>query len=218
MVRAITGMDNIDYLHSLGITGQRTVFAHCVWATDAEIGLLSETGTAVSHCPSSNMKLGSGVARIGEMLSRNVKVSLGADGAPCNNRLDMFTEMRTAALLQKSRLGPEVMPAKQVLRMATFEGARALGLEREIGSIEEGKRADLMIINLSRLHNLPCNDLVSTTVYSALPSDVETVLVDGNILMRGHRLTTLKEDELRKKVIEQSLALHTRAGLGPAIS
>src|SRR5437762_1599524 len=111
----------------------------------------------------------SGLARVAEMLARKIPVSLGADGAACNNRLDMFTEMRTAALLQKLAHGPEVLPAARVLRMATIDGARALGLGQEIGSIEAGKRADVIVVDLNRIHSSPARDVVSTFVYSALP-------------------------------------------------
>ncbi|HYP28606.1 MAG TPA: 5'-deoxyadenosine deaminase [Blastocatellia bacterium] len=213
LVRAETGRENIEYLHSLGLTGPRTVLAHCVWATDQEMKLLGETGTGVAHCPSSNLKLGSGIARVSEMIGQGIKVSLGADGAPCNNRLDMFTEMRTASLLQKVRLGPESLPARAALRMATIEGARALGLEGEVGSIEEGKRADLAVVNLSRLHLTPHPDPISTLVFAGERSDVETVLIDGRVVMRGGRLSLLNEEDVIAEAREESLKLAARAGL-----
>src|SRR5256886_8190824 len=119
--------------------------------------------------------------------------SLGADGAACNNRLDMFTEMRTAALLQKLAHGPEVLPAARVLRMATLDGARALGLDQEIGSIERGKRADVIVVNLDRIHSSPAHDVVSTLVYSAQPSDVRTASIDGHLIMRAGELMTMNE-------------------------
>src|SRR4051812_1162298 len=142
IVERESGMRNVTYLDSLGISGAHVVLAHCVHLAIAEMETLALTKTNVAHCPSSNLKLGSGLAHVAEMQSRKIPVSLGADGAACNNRLDMFTEMRTAALLQKLAHGPEVLPAALVLRMATIEGARALGLDNEIGSIEIGKRAD----------------------------------------------------------------------------
>ncbi|HKG23759.1 MAG TPA: amidohydrolase family protein, partial [Blastocatellia bacterium] len=205
--------DNIEYLDSLGLTGPRTVLAHCVWANDEEMDLLRDTGTGVAHCPSSNLKLGSGIARVSEMLDRGINVSLGADGAPCNNRLDMFTEMRTASLLQKVRSGPEALPARAALRMATIEGARALGLEREIGSIEEGKRADLAVINLNRLHLTPRPDPVSTLVFAGGHSDVETVLIDGQVIMRDGRLARADEEDIIAAAREESVNLAARAGL-----
>src|SRR5436190_13744414 len=152
IVERETGERNIDYLSSLGIVGPHVVLAHCIHLDNAEMETLAGTRTNVAHCPSSNLKLGSGIARVTEMLARGIPVSLGADGAPCNNRLDIFTEMRTAALLQKALHGPEVLPAARALRMATIDGARALGLDKEIGSIETGKRADLIIVDLTRMH------------------------------------------------------------------
>jgi 5-methylthioadenosine/S-adenosylhomocysteine deaminase len=210
IVRRETGRENINYLNAIGLTGQRTVLAHCVWATDEEIALLASTKTNVSHCPSSNLKLGSGIARISEMLEQGVNVSLGADGAPCNNRLDMLTEMRSAALLQKVRRGPDALPARTALRLATIDGARALGLGTEIGSIEEGKRADIIILNLDRLHLTPQPDIVSTIVYSAERSDVETVLIDGKLIMKNRQLMTMSEEEVKRLATEQHRQLAAR--------
>lgn len=190
------GRRNVNHLHQLGLTGVDVVLAHCVHLDRGEIEILRTTGTRVSHCPSSNLKLGSGLAPIAEMMEAGIEVSLGADGAPCNNRLDMFTEMRTAALVQKVRQGPQAMPAATVLRMATMGGARALGLDREIGSLEVGKKADLQIINLQSVHTLPHPDPVSTIVYAAQPENVETVLIDGVPVMRERRLTTIDEMSL----------------------
>src|SRR5437870_13542035 len=126
LVEQETGMRNVGYLDSLGISGSHVMLAHCVHLDDSEMETLARTSTNVAHCPSSNLKLGSGVAPVAEMLSRGISVSLGADGAACNNRLDMFTEMRTAALLQKALQGPEVLPAARALRMATIDGAQAM--------------------------------------------------------------------------------------------
>jgi 5-methylthioadenosine/S-adenosylhomocysteine deaminase len=196
MVERETGMRNVVYLDSLGVSGGHVLLAHCVHLSDEELGLLASKGTHVSHCPSSNMKLGSGIAPLAEMFERGVSVSLGADGAPCNNRLDMFTEMRSAALLQKVGRGADALPAARVLRMATRGGARALGLEGEIGSAEPGKRADLILIDLERLHTTPRPDVVSTIVYAAEAADVRAVLIDGRIVMRDGRLTTLDEREV----------------------
>src|SRR5215813_5672831 len=142
LVEAETGLRNIAYLNSLGLTGRHVALAHCVHVDENEMNILAETETNVAHCPSSNLKLGSGIAPITDFLALGISVSLGADGAACNNRLDMFTEMRSAALLQKALRGPEVLTASQALRMATINGARALGLDEEIGSLEVGKRGD----------------------------------------------------------------------------
>src|SRR5262245_40220480 len=169
--------------------------------------------TNVSHGPSSNLKLGSGIARVTEMLARGIPVSLGADGAACNNRLDMFTEMRTAALLQKALHGPEVVPAHRALRMATVDGARALGLTDEIGSLEVGKLADVIIVDLKRLHETPETDVVSSLVYSAQPSDVRMTVIDGRIVMRDRELTTMDEVDVIADANREAEALSRRANL-----
>src|SRR5436190_5669375 len=182
IVESETGRRNVAYLDSLGISGAHVLLAHCIHLDTEEMETLARTKTNVAHCPSSNLKLGSGLARIAEMLARTIPVSLGADGAACNNRLDMFTEMRTAALLQKLAHGPEVLPAARVLRMATIDGAQALGLEKEIGSLETGKRADVIVVDLARLQSTPAPDVMSALVYSALPSDVRTVIIDGRVV------------------------------------
>jgi 5-methylthioadenosine/S-adenosylhomocysteine deaminase len=214
IVEAETGQPNVLYLNSLGISGRNVALAHCVHLSDEEIVLLSETETNVVHCPSSNLKLGSGIARIKEMLERGVAVSIGADGAACNNRLDMFTEMRTAALLQKAIHGPESLPASTVLRMATLGGAWATGLADQIGSLEIGKLADVIVVRLDQLHCTPGNfDPVSAVVYAAEASDVETVIIDGRVVMEGRRLTTMDEQAVLEEANYQAELLHQRAGL-----
>jgi 5-methylthioadenosine/S-adenosylhomocysteine deaminase len=204
MVERATGKRNIEYLRDVGLTSPHVVLAHCVHLDDAEIEILRSTGAHVAHCPSSNLKLASGVARVSEMLDRGVSVSLGADGAPCNNRLDMFTEMRTAALMQKVAHGSRALPALTALRMATTGGARALGLADQIGSVEVGKRADLQLINLDRLHTTPRPDPISTIVYAAEAGDVETVIIDGQIVMRERRLLTFNEEDVITRAREQA--------------
>ena len=213
LVERETGLRNVEYLDSVGVTGPHVVLAHCVHVNEREMDLLASTGTHAAHCPSSNLKLGSGVAPVAEMLERGVSVSLGADGAPCNNRLDMFTEMRTAALLQKVRRGAEALPARRALRMATADGARALGLGGEVGSIEAGKRADLTILDLERLHLTPRPDVVSTLVYAAEARDVRTVLVGGRVVLSDGELTTLDEREVLAEAREQHALLTARAGI-----
>ncbi len=207
------GMRNVTYLDSLGISGAHVVLAHCIHLDDVEMDTLARTKTNVAHCPSSNLKLGSGVARVSEMLSRGISVSLGADGAACNNRLDMFTEMRTAALLQKAFHGPEVLPAKRTLRMATIDGARAMGLENEIGSLEAGKRADVIIVDVAQLHSSPRHDVVSALVYSAVASDLRATIIDGQVVMREGELLTLDEGAIIDEANREAGALSQRAGL-----
>jgi 5-methylthioadenosine/S-adenosylhomocysteine deaminase len=213
MVESETGRRNVAYLDSLGISGAHVLLAHCVHLDEQEVATLARTQTNVAHCPSSNLKLGSGVARITEMLSRGISVSLGADGAACNNRLDMFTEMRTAALLQKVVQGPEALPASRALRMATIDGARSLGLEREIGSLETGKRADVIVIDLDQIHLSPRHDVVSALAYSAIASDVRTTIIDGQVVMRNGELLTMNEAVVIDEANREAEALRARAGI-----
>ena len=213
IVESETGMRNVAYLDSLGISGAHVLLAHCVHLDDEEMATLARTKTNVAHCPSSNLKLGSGIARVTEMLARGIPVSLGADGAPCNNRLDMFTEMRTAALLQKALHGPEVLPAARALRMATIDGARALGLEREIGTLEVGKLADVIVVDLNRPHSSPASDVVSALVYSAQSADVTATIIGGQIVMREAKLLTLNEANVIDEANREASALAARAGL-----
>ena len=214
IVEAETGRRNVAYLDSLGISGGHVVLAHCVHLEDEEMATLARTKTNVAHCPSSNLKLGSGVARIAEMLSSGISVSLGADGAACNNRLDMFTEMRTAALLQKAFHGPEALPAARTLRMATIDGARALGLGNEVGSLEAGKRADVIVVDLNQPHSSPQrDDVVSALVYSAVASDVRMTIIDGQVVMRDRELPTMDQASVIEEANREADALRARVGL-----
>ncbi len=213
LVESETGMRNVVYLDSLGLSGPHVLLAHCVHLDGSEIGLLASKGTHVAHCPSSNMKLGSGVAPVSEMLAGGVSVTLGADGAPCNNRLDIFTEMRSAALLQKVSCGADALPAARVLRMATLDGARALGLDGEIGSLEPGKLADITILELGRLHTTPRPEVVSTVVYAADARDVRDVLIDGRPVLRDGELQTLDEREVIAEAERQYELLKSRSGI-----
>ena len=215
IVERETGKRNVAYLDSLGISGAHVMLAHCIHLDDEEMKTLARTKTNVAHCPSSNLKLGSGIARVSEMMERGISVSLGADGAACNNRLDMFTEMRTAALLQKALHGPEVLPAARALRMATIDGACALGLEKEIGSLVLGKRADVILVDLARAHSSPQrDDVVSALVYSAGGSDVRMTIIEGRVLTRDGELLTLNEADVIAEANRESGALTERAGLG----
>ncbi|HAF21663.1 MAG TPA: N-ethylammeline chlorohydrolase [Blastocatellia bacterium] len=216
LVEGETGLRNVAYLDSLGLAGPHVVLAHCVHLDAAEFEMLANTHTNVAHCPSSNLKLGSGVAEIKTMLDRGISVSLGADGAACNNRLDMFTEMRSMALLQKALHGPEALPARQALRIATIAGAKALGLAKEIGSLEIGKRADVIVVNLRSLHSTPyARDLVSALVYSAQTTDVQSVVIDGRAVMADGKLLTLDEKAVLDEAVRESGELLRRAGIEP---
>lgn len=193
LVQRLTGMSNLDYLASTGLATERLCAAHCVWATDAEQGMMAERGVKVMHCPGSNLKLGSGIAPVVDMRRRGITVSLGADGAACNNTLDMFHEMRLAATLQAVRYAPGALTARDALWMATRDGARTLGLEHEIGSIEPGKRADLVLLQPSPLHTAPDLEPYSSVVYGMRASDVRATWVDGACLVRDGQL--VREDE-----------------------
>jgi cytosine/adenosine deaminase-related metal-dependent hydrolase len=192
-VRSRCKMENIEFLHHLGILSDRTCLAHCIHLSDREVSLLAETRTSVSHCPSSNLKLGSGIANIPGLRSHGINVGLGADGAPCNNSLDMFREMRLASLLQKPIHGPTAMPAGSVFEMATRGGAAALGLAREIGSIETGKKADIVLLSLENVWDplLPGEDPASAIVFSASPENVHSVMIDGRWVYRGREFPGL---------------------------
>lgn len=177
------GLSNLEYLASLRLASPHLCAAHCVWADERDQQLLADHDVKVMHCPGSNLKLGSGIAPVPEMRARGITVSLGADGAACNNRLDMFEEMRLAAVLQAMRKEPGVLPARDVLWMATRAGARTLGLEHEIGSIEVGKKADLVVVDRDRPQLAPGPDPYSTIVYAARGSDVRATIVDGELLV-----------------------------------
>jgi len=206
------GLSNIEYLAALRLASPRLCVAHCVWVDDREQALLAEHDVKVTHCPSSNLKLGSGIAPIVEMQQKGVTVALGADGAACNNRLDMFDEMRLAALLQAMRRTPGALTARQALTMATRSGAKALGLDAEVGSIEVGKRADVIVIDRSRPHLFPGEDVYSTIVYSARGSDVRTTIVGGEVLVDDFDAKRVDLLELRATAEAEARALATRAG------
>jgi 5-methylthioadenosine/S-adenosylhomocysteine deaminase len=197
VVRQLSGgLSNLEYLADTGLASHRLCVAHCVWVSDAEQGLLAERDVKVMHCPGSNLKLGSGIAPVADMRRRGISVSLGADGAACNNRLDMFDEMRLAATLQAVRHAPGALTARDAVWMATREGARALGLEHELGSIEPGKRADLILVERDRAHLAPDADPWSTLVYACRGTDVRMTMVDGHILLNEFELSRMDAAEV----------------------
>ncbi len=192
------GASPIDYLNRIGFLGNRVIAAHIVWPSEEELGLLKKLGVGIVHNPQSNMKLASGVAPVPEMLKEDLPVGLGTDGAASNNDLNLWEEMDTAAKLHKviSR-DPKVVTAAEAFEMATLRGARALHLEKEIGSLEKGKRADVVIVDLDDLNQTPSYNIYSDLVYAAKAADVLTVIVEGRIIMRDRRLLTLNEATIK---------------------
>jgi len=194
------GRRPVPHLENIGLLSSNLIACHCVWITGAEMDLLARRGVRVVHNPESNMKLASGVAPVPDLLARNVAVGLGTDGCASNNNLDLFQEMDTAAKLHKvHRLDPTVMPANVVLGMATLGGARVLGMEKEIGTLEPGKKADIIILDLNRPHLQPVYNIVSQLVYSASGADVRDVIIDGKLVMENRKLLTLNEEEILRK-------------------
>jgi cytosine/adenosine deaminase-related metal-dependent hydrolase len=213
VVRAQTGLDNLEYLAQVGLATDRLCAAHCVWVTEREQQLLGDRRVKVLHCPGSNLKLGSGIAPVPELRRRGVSVSIGADGAACNNSLDMFHEMRLTATLQAQRLGPGALTAREVVWMATREGAHALGLDGEIGSLQPGKKGDVIVVGTDSLHQLPGRDPYSLLVYASRPTDVVVTIVDGRIVARDGALTWAESGTIVAHATEAARALVNRAGL-----
>ncbi len=209
-VRRMTGKENIEYFDSIGILSDRTVLAHGIHVSAEETVILKEKDVRISHCPSSNLKLGSGIANIPNYLTKGISVSLGADGPPCNNNLSMFTEMRLAALIQKPIHGPTAMDAKTVFKLATIDGAAALHLNKEIGSIEIGKKADLVMLNLNGSDKSLLDrdvNIYSDIVYSSSKNDVKYVMIEGEWVVKEGISTIYDEEEIvtKGKVLLESL-------------
>ena len=206
------GMTSIELFESIGFFEGPTIAAHVVWPTDREIPILARRKVGVIHNPTSNMKIASGIAPITEMLAAGVRIGLGTDGAASNNDLDMWEEMRLAALLQKvDRMNPEVMPASAVLSMATSGGAAAIGLGDSIGSLETGKRADLIQVAFEDVHHIPTFDVISHLVYVTDEQDVASVVVDGKVLMREGEMLTIDTNRVRREAT--ALAARIQAAL-----
>ena len=191
-------------LDDLGIWNGRSVAAHAVWVDEADMAILKSRGVGIAHCPSSNMKLASGVAPVTRMLALDLAVGLGPDGpAGSNNDFNMFEEMDLAAKLQKvTTMNPQALPAAAALEMATIRGARSLGMEKEIGSLESGKRADLIAVRIDRANAQPLYDVVSQMVYALKGSDVRDVMVNGKVVVRDAKILTLNEAQILAKAAE----------------
>src|SRR5436190_16832702 len=192
------GASPVDYLSRIGFLSDRVIAAHVVWPSDGEIGILKRDGVGVVHNPQSNMKLASGVAPVPKMLKQDLPVGLGTDGAASNNDLNLWEEMDTAAKLHKLiSKDPKVVTAQEAFEMATIRGARAVHLENEIGSIEKGKRADVVIVDLDALNQTPFYNIYSDLVYATKAGDVRTVIIEGRVIMRDRRLLTLNEEAIK---------------------
>jgi 5-methylthioadenosine/S-adenosylhomocysteine deaminase len=214
VVRRLSGgQSNLEYLAATGLASDQLCAAHCVWVSDQELALLAERDVKVMHCPGSNLKLGSGIAPVVEMRRRGISVSLGADGGACNNRLDMFDEMRLAATLQAVRQEPGALTARDALWMATREGARALGLAHDIGAVEAGKRADLILIDRNRPHLAPDADPWSALVYAARGTDVRMTMVDDRVLVDDFKLVSLDAQQIAAEAATAARVVAERAGI-----
>ena len=198
------GLRPFEYLDSIGFLGPDVVCAHSVWLSDEEIEIIKKHNVKISHNPCSNMKLASGIAPISKLLENDICVAIGTDGASSNNNLDLIEELKTASLLQKvSTLDPKVLTSDEALAMGTINGARALGMEDEIGTIEVGKKADLILIDTNNANMVPnSSNLSSNIIYSANGSNVDTTICNGQILMENRKLTTLNEQDIYKKAKE----------------
>lgn len=212
-VRGALGADDVVILRRWGFSGPQASIAHGVQLTPGQMRVLARDGTSVVHCPSANLKLGSGIANVARMRAEGLTVGLGPDGAPCNNNLDPWLEMRHAALCASAKSGPGVLPAREVLRLATIGGARVLGLADEIGSLEVGKAADLVVVTPLTPHAAPAPDPVSTLVYATQARDVEHVFVAGREIVRRGELTTLDSERVVRVAREQAPRLARRAKL-----
>ncbi|MCQ1535021.1 amidohydrolase family protein [Methanosarcina sp. KYL-1] len=201
------GKCSVHLLDDIGFFGPDVLAAHCVWLSDGDIEVLRQRGVNVSHNPVSNMKLASGIAPVHKMLERGVNVTLGTDGCASNNNLDLFGEMKTAALLHKvNTFSPTVLPARQVLEMATVNGAKALATDT--GMLKVGKKADMILVDMKKPHLTPCFDVPSHLVYSASGSDVRTTIVDGKVLMDEYRVLAFDEEKVMEeaKIAAEELA------------
>jgi len=197
------GVSYIRALHQLDVLGTGTILAHGIWLDNEEYKLIKQTGTKISHNPTSNAKLASGICDVIKYKQMGIVVGLATDGAPCNNNLDMFREMRLAALIQKVKhLNERALPAHDVFKMATIEGAKALNLEHEIGSIEPSKKADLVLIDINGINAIPLYDPISHIVYSAYGKDVSTVIIDGKVVYDNGNFITLNVNRLRKEALK----------------
>jgi cytosine/adenosine deaminase-related metal-dependent hydrolase len=203
-----------EFAQAHGLLGPRTVLAHCVWTDEQDFKLLAQTGTHLTHNPASNGKTATGIAPIYGMLQAGVNVAIGCDGGPSNNTYDMIRDLRMVSYLANLRQeDPTVVPAEAVLEMATLNGAKAMGIDDQVGSIEAGKRADFILIDMDKPHLTPAPDPVSTIVYAAHGSDVDTVVIDGQVVMRKREVLTLDEKAILTEARQRFPQVMRRGGL-----
>jgi 5-methylthioadenosine/S-adenosylhomocysteine deaminase len=199
------GKSPIKHVNDLGVFDVPTTAAHCVHLSDEDIVILAEKGVTVIYNPGSNLKLGNGFTRVAKLMENGVNIALGTDGSSSNNNVNMFEEINLAAIVNKGvNNEPTCVPAMTALEMATKNGAKALGLYKEIGSIETGKKADIIIIDLNKPHFYPIHDVVAAMVYSAQASDVETVIINGKIIMENYEIKTIDVKKVYEN-IEKSI-------------
>jgi cytosine/adenosine deaminase-related metal-dependent hydrolase len=203
-----------EFVHAHGLLGPRSVLAHCVWTDQQDFELMADTGTHVTHNPASNGKTATGIAPIYGMLEAGVNVSIGCDGGPSNNTYDMIRDLRMVSYLANLREEePTVVPAETTMEMATINGAKAMGIDDQVGSIEAGKRADFILVDMDKPHLTPAPDPVSTIVYAAHGSDVDTVVIDGQTVMQNRKVLTLDEDTILSEARRRFPEVMNRGGL-----
>lgn len=207
-------MRDVEYLAKNGYTGPNMVYVHSVWLTPEEIRIIADTGTNIAHCPVANAQLAYGIAPVSEMLAQNVAVGLGTDGA-ASYTYDMFEVMRLAGYLQKQKhLSADLLTAEQAIEMATINGARVLNMEDQLGSLEEGKKADIILVDMNRPHLLPVNRYMPKLVYSANGSDVRTTIIDGKVVMEDRVVKTMNEEAVLREAVRCANELTANASNG----
>ena len=192
---------DVEYLADLGYVGPNMVYVHAVWLTPEEIKIIGDTDTKIAHCPAANSQLGYGISPVSEMLARDVAVGLGTDGA-ASYTYDMFELMRTCSYLQKQKhISADFLTAEQAVEMATVNGARVLNMDQEIGSLEVGKKADIILVEMNKPHLLPVNRYTPKLVYSANGGDVRTTIIDGKVVMEDYVVKTMNEEAVMKDAV-----------------
>lgn len=205
-----TGFNNVEFFVQRQLASSKLCLAHCIWVTPEELDYLHQFEINVLHCPAANLKLGSGFAPVPEMLARGINISLGSDGAPCNNNMDIFMDMRLAALIHKPNFGVTSLSAENVFDMVTLNGAKTLGLAEKIGSIEPGKFADLTVLDMNKVHSIPADNFYSQFVYSTQSRDVKHVMIDGEWVVWEGQLLPYDLEEVKETAWQECNNLMTR--------